>query len=124
MSPQSLNPQDIAFSFLSILFEGLPFVLLGTVLLFPLALFIIGRWTASGYSYTGLFKPLAAVALAAIILGEPIRLIFVLGGALILVGVWVGAFNAQSVPSAPSLVIEARPTLILAPAIADDGVAR
>ena len=48
-------------------------VVFGTVLLFPLALFIIGRWTASGYSYTGLFKPLAGVALAAVILGEPIR---------------------------------------------------
>jgi drug/metabolite transporter (DMT)-like permease len=73
-------------------------VLFGTVLLFPLAMFIIGRWTASGYSYTGLFKPLAGVALAAVILGEPIRLTFVLGGTLVLVGVWVGAFSAHSEP--------------------------
>jgi len=99
-------------------------VLLGTVLLFPLALFIIGRWTASGYSYTGLFKPLAAVALAAVILGEPIRLTFVLGGALILVGVWVGALSAQSVPSAASAVVEAEPSLVLVPVVADEGVVR
>ena len=98
-------------------------VVFGTVLLFPLALFIIGRWTASGYSYTGLFKPLAGVALAAVILGEPIRLTFVLGGALVLVGVWVGAFSAHSVPSASSSVTEAGPTLGLGPVIADDGVA-
>jgi drug/metabolite transporter (DMT)-like permease len=97
-------------------------VLLGTVLLFPLALFIIGRWTASGYSYTGLFKPLAAVALAAVILAEPIRLSFVLGGALILVGVWLGALSAQSVPSAPSAAIEADPRLVLVPVVAADGV--
>ena len=84
-------------------------VVFGTVLLFPLALFIIGRWTASGYSYTNLFKPLAAVALAAVILGEPIRLTFVLGGALVLVGVWVGAFSAPSVPSPASVVTEAEP---------------
>ncbi len=98
-------------------------VVFGTVLLFPLALFIIGRWTASGYSYTGLFKPLAGVALAAVILGEPIRLTFVLGGALVLVGVWVGALGAQSAPSAAPAVIEAGPGLVLAPVVADDGVA-
>jgi len=98
-------------------------VLLGTVLLFPLALFIIGRWTASGYSYTGLFKPLAAVALAAVILGESIRLTFVLGGALILVGVWVGAFSAPSVPSVASAGTAAEPDRVLAPLIADDGAA-
>jgi drug/metabolite transporter (DMT)-like permease len=97
-------------------------IVFGTVLLFPLALFIIGRWTASGYSYTGLFKPLAGVALAAVILGEPIRLTFVLGGALVLVGVWVGAFSAHSVPSAASSVTEAGPTLGLGPVVADDGV--
>jgi drug/metabolite transporter (DMT)-like permease len=96
-------------------------VLLGTVVLFPLALFIIGRWTASGYSYTGLFKPLAAVALAAVILGEPIRLTFVLGGALILVGVWVGALSGPSIPSATTAVIEAQPGLVLVPVVADDG---
>jgi drug/metabolite transporter (DMT)-like permease len=97
-------------------------VFLGTVLLFPLALFIIGRWTASGYSYTGLFKPLAAVALAAVILDEPVRLTFVLGGALILVGVWVGALSAQSVPSAVPAAIEAGPGLVRVAASADDGV--
>ena len=96
-------------------------VVFGTVLLFPLALFIIGRWTASGYSYTGLFKPLAGVALAAVILGEPIRVTFVLGGALVLVGVWVGAFSAPSVPSPASDEIEPEPHRALVPVIADDG---
>jgi drug/metabolite transporter (DMT)-like permease len=96
-------------------------VLLGTVLLFPLAVFIIRRWTASGYSYTGLFKPLAAVALAAVILDEPIRLTFVLGGILILIGVWVGALSAQSVPSAASAVPAVGPSLVLVPAATDHG---
>jgi drug/metabolite transporter (DMT)-like permease len=74
----------------------------GTVLLFPLALFIIGRWTASGYAYTHLFKPLAAVALAALILAEPVRLTFVLGGALVLMGVWVGALRSGPLPASRS----------------------
>lgn len=36
--------------------------------------------------------------MAAILLGEPVSLSFVLGGALVLVGVWVGAFTTPSVP--------------------------
>jgi len=87
-------------------------VLFGTVLLFPLALFIIGRWTASGYSYTNLFKPLAAVALAAIILGEPIRLTLVVGGTLVLVGVWAGAFSTTAVSAPPQAVTEAEPDVV------------
>jgi drug/metabolite transporter (DMT)-like permease len=97
-------------------------VVFGTVLLFPLALFIIGRWTASGYSYTNLFKPLAAVALAAVILGEPVRLTFVLGGALVLAGVWVGAFSARSAPLPASVVTEAEPIVVRVPMVADHGV--
>jgi drug/metabolite transporter (DMT)-like permease len=96
-------------------------VVFGTVLLFPLALFIIGRWTASGYSYTNLFKPLAGVALAAVILGEPIRPTFVLGGALVLVGVWVGAFSARSAPAPASVEVDAVPNRGLVPLVTDDG---
>jgi drug/metabolite transporter (DMT)-like permease len=97
-------------------------VVFGTVLLFPLALFIIGRWTASGYSYTNLFKPLAAVALAAVILGEPVRLTFLLGGALVLIGLWLGALSAHSGSSPASVVTEAEPNILHAPVIADDAV--
>jgi drug/metabolite transporter (DMT)-like permease len=96
-------------------------VVFGTVLLFPMALFIIGRWTASGYSYTHLFKPLAGVALAAVILSEPIRLTFVLGGALVLIGVWVGAFSAPSVLSQTSTAIEDEPDRLFVPLVADEG---
>jgi drug/metabolite transporter (DMT)-like permease len=97
-------------------------VVFGTVLLFPLALFIIGRWTASGYSYTNLFKPLAGVALAAVILSEPIRLTFLLGGALILVGVWVGAFRAPPAGSAVSAVNKSEPAPVPELLVADAGV--
>ena len=97
-------------------------VVFGTVLLFPLALFIIGRWTASGYSYSNLFKPLAAVALAAMLLGEPVRLTFVVGGALVLGGVWVGAFSAQAAP-APAPVPEAGPSILGAPPVAAADIA-
>jgi drug/metabolite transporter (DMT)-like permease len=99
-------------------------VVFGTVLLFPLAVFIIGRWTASGYSYTNLFKPLAGVALAALILGEPIRLTFVLGGALVLVGVWIGAFSAGSAHKPAPATDEAEPKVVRTRIAADDTGAR
>lgn len=91
----------------------------GTVILFPLALFIIGRWTATGYSYAGLLKPLAGVALAAVILGEPIRLPFVVGALVVLLGVWLGAFRTGSLSSRSSAVV-LPPTPALEPAFADD----
>jgi drug/metabolite transporter (DMT)-like permease len=97
-------------------------VVFGTVLLFPLALFIIGRWTASGYSYTNLFKPLAAVALAAVILGEPVRLTFLLGGALVLVGVWVGAFSTRSAPTSTSVETGAEPNVDRVVLVAADDI--
>jgi drug/metabolite transporter (DMT)-like permease len=91
----------------------------GTVILFPLALFIIGRWTATGYSYAGLLKPLAGVALAAVILGEPVRLPFVVGALVVLLGVWLGAFRTGSLSSRSSAVV-LPPTPTLEPAFADD----
>jgi drug/metabolite transporter (DMT)-like permease len=96
----------------------------GTVLLFPLALFIIGRWTASGYSYSNLFKPLAGVALATIILSEPIRLSFLLGGALVLVGVWIGAFSGGSADAPAPVTNDAEPIVGRGPVLADEAGAQ
>jgi drug/metabolite transporter (DMT)-like permease len=94
----------------------------GTVLLFPLALFIIRRWTASGYSYTGLFKPVAAVALAAVLLGEPVRPAFLLGAALMLAGVWLGAVRGKTVPSTAQSVSDAGPSQGRLLGVADERV--
>ena len=93
----------------------------GRCYLFPLALFIIGRWTASGYSYTNLFKPLAAVVLAAVILGESVRLTFLLGGALVLIGLSLGALQrALGAPSTASVVTDAEPNVVPVPVTAAD----
>lgn len=67
-------------------------VLLGSVAMFTLYLFGIRRWTASAMSYTTLLMPLVAVALAAVLFDEVISPLFVIGGAVILVGVYVGSF--------------------------------
>jgi len=65
----------------------------GSIGLFVLYLFMLSRWTASGASYVMLIMPLVTIALAAAILGERITWIFVVGGAAVLAGVYVGALR-------------------------------
>ena len=67
-------------------------VVLGSVVMFSLYVFALQRWTASAVSYVTLLMPLVTVALAAVLTGERITPPFVLGSAVILGGVYVGAF--------------------------------
>ena len=64
----------------------------GTVMLFGLFLLIIDRWSATATSYALLLTPLVSVLAASVLLNEPITLIFIVGAALVLGGVYVGAF--------------------------------
>jgi drug/metabolite transporter (DMT)-like permease len=72
-------------------------VLLGSVAVFSLFLFVISRWPASATSYVMLLMPIVAVAASAMIAREPVTAAFLAGGALVLAGVYLGAF-APSVP--------------------------
>ena len=67
-------------------------VVFGSVAMFALYLFMVQRWTASAASYVTLLMPLVTVLLAAVLTGERITPPFVAGGAVILGGVYVGAF--------------------------------
>lgn len=71
-------------------------ILLGSIVLFLLVLFILARWTASATSYGFLLFPLVAIALGAMLLDEPVRPSFVLGGIVVLAGVYVGALYRPS----------------------------
>ncbi|CAN5616936.1 hypothetical protein BH23CHL7_BH23CHL7_08020 [soil metagenome] len=86
-------------------------VVLGSVALFMLFLYIIERWTASATSYSLLLMPLPAAVGGALLLGEPITVGLLLGGALILLGVYLGAF-------APSLATLSRLGRRRVPAVA------
>ena len=66
--------------------------LVGSVGVFSLFLYVISRWTASATSYVMLLMPLVAVAASAALAGEAITPAFLLGGAIVLAGVYVGAF--------------------------------
>ena len=83
----------LAFSYL---------IVFGSVVMFYLYLFVLARRTASATAYSFLLFPLVTVPLAALLTGEVITLPFILGGALGLFGVWLGAIAGppRVVPSA------------------------
>lgn len=67
-------------------------VVVGSVGLFMLFLYVIERWSATAASYPLLLMPLVTVIVAAVLLDEPIRPLFLAGAALVLLGVYFGAF--------------------------------
>lgn len=70
-------------------------VLAGSVVLFYFYLFVLERWTASATSYAFLLFPIATIIIAALVLDEVITPRFLLGGAIVLIGVWVGALSGS-----------------------------
>lgn len=71
-------------------------VIFGSVLMFYLFVYVLSKWTASAASYSILFFPLIATLLAAWLANETVTFPFILGGAIVLLGVWVGAFYAKT----------------------------
>ena len=65
-------------------------VVIGSVLLFYLYLFVLGRWDASVTAYSFLLFPVATVIIASWLAGEVVTASFIVGGALVLAGVWLG----------------------------------
>jgi drug/metabolite transporter (DMT)-like permease len=63
----------------------------GSVAVFVLVLYVLGRWTASATSYAFLLFPLVAIAIGAALLNEPVQPSFLIGGAIVLAGVYIGA---------------------------------
>jgi drug/metabolite transporter (DMT)-like permease len=67
-------------------------IVFGSVAMFALYLFTLERWTASAVSYMTLLLPLVTLPLSALLFGERITPFLIVGGAIILAGVYVGAF--------------------------------
>jgi drug/metabolite transporter (DMT)-like permease len=80
-------------------------VLAGSVAVFCLFVVILRRWTASAVSFEFLLIPLATIPFSAVIRGEVVTPVMLLGGAIILAGVYFGAL-AGDAPE-PSLEDEA-----------------
>jgi drug/metabolite transporter (DMT)-like permease len=78
-------------------------VAIGSVLVFVLYLVVLAHWTASRAAYVFVLTPVVTVVLSAWLDNEPIRAGLVLGGLLVLTGVYVGALRAPAAaPAEPA----------------------
>lgn len=68
----------------------------GSVGVFLLYLFVLGRWVASRAAYSFVLIPIVTVVLSAWLDEEPVGVGLVLGGALVLAGVYVGALRSPT----------------------------
>jgi drug/metabolite transporter (DMT)-like permease len=67
-------------------------VVFGSVAVFYLFLLIVQRWTASATSYTFVLMPFVTVGISTWLTDEKVSVAFLLGGLVVLAGIWVGAF--------------------------------
>jgi drug/metabolite transporter (DMT)-like permease len=67
-------------------------IVAGSVAVFGLNVFVLSRWPASVVSFEFLLIPLATIPFSALLTGETITPLMLVGGAIILVGVYIGAF--------------------------------
>ena len=97
-------------------------VLFGSIALFGLYLFALRRWTASAVSYTTLLMPLSPCRSPLRSSPRRSRCLFLVGGAIALVGVYVGAFlNIRPRRSSATSAPECLPIDACAPSEADTG---
>ena len=90
-------------------------VLIGSVTVFYLYLHVLSRWTASATSYAFLLMPVSTVIIAAVVAGEVVTTAFVVGTALVIGGVWIGAIRrapegAETAPEAEELICPGAPS--------------
>jgi drug/metabolite transporter (DMT)-like permease len=76
-------------------------VLAGSVAVFWLFVFVLSRWTASAASFQFLLIPLATIPFSALLTGEVITPAMLLGGAVILGGVYLGALAPDATVQGP-----------------------
>jgi drug/metabolite transporter (DMT)-like permease len=74
-------------------------VIAGSIAVFWLFVFVIGRWTASAVSFEFLLIPMTTVPFSALLTDEVVTPIMLLGGAVILLGVYLGALAPQASPT-------------------------
>jgi drug/metabolite transporter (DMT)-like permease len=75
-------------------------ILPGSLGVFWLFVFVLRRWTASAVSFEFLLIPLATIPFSALLTGEVITPLMLVGGAIILAGVDVGALAPGPPPEA------------------------
>jgi drug/metabolite transporter (DMT)-like permease len=71
-------------------------VLGGSVLMFYFFVYVLTHWTVSATSYAILLFPIFATVFGALLAGEKVTPLFLAGSAIVIVGVWFGAFSRFS----------------------------
>jgi drug/metabolite transporter (DMT)-like permease len=76
-------------------------VVVGSIVVFVLYVIVLRYWAASRAAYGFVLTPFITVMLSAWLDDEPIHVGLILGGLLVLAGVYVGALRPSQVPAAP-----------------------
>ena len=76
-------------TWLAMVYLALP----GTVLIFLLFLTLVRAWKATTVSYQFVLAPIVSISLAAVLLGEPMTPLVLVGAALVIARVWIGALS-------------------------------
>ena len=103
----------------------------GSVGVFTLFVYVIARWSASASSYVMLLIPLVTVSLGAVLDHEAVTWAYLVGGPMVLAGVYVGVF-AQPIrlgarrpapgPMRPTAATEPAALATVEAPLTDDGV--
>ncbi len=78
---------------------ALGYLILATAVLFVGIFFVVRRWTASATSYATVMFPVVTLVVGAIIAGEGVTWSFVVGAALVMLGVYIGALAPREARS-------------------------
>jgi drug/metabolite transporter (DMT)-like permease len=78
---------------------------IGSVGLFGLFLFVLRRWSATGTSYATAIIPVITVIVGSLLASEPITVGMVIGGAIVLVGVYIGALAGKAKDAAATVTV-------------------
>ncbi len=78
---------------------ALGYLIVATAILFVGIFFVVRRWTASATSYATVMFPVVTLVVGAIIAGEGVTWSFVVGAALVMVGVYIGALAPREARS-------------------------
>lgn len=75
---------------------ALGWLIMSASVAFILMVWLLSKWSASAVSYGTVLQPLVTVAVASLLAGERVTLMFAIGGAFALIGVYVGVLTGQS----------------------------
>ena len=96
-------------------------IVIGTLVVFYQWLFVLARWPASRTSYGFVLMPLVGISISVWLTAEVITASFMVGAAVMLAGVWLGAINRSPGKAVPRLAPapEVAPCTELAESTAD-----